>query len=162
MRQFSRFVNSVVKLAAEGGIYALMAMMLVVVGNVVCRFFRVFIQGSTYDLVELMAVVLVSFAVAYTALTGGHIIIRILISRLWPRTQAILEAFTSVLGLGIWAVAAWAGARFAWEMWLKGEEFPVVGVSVALFRYVWVLGLILLCLVLLLDLSKALPRTVRK
>jgi TRAP-type C4-dicarboxylate transport system permease small subunit len=143
------------------GVAALVGMMVLVASNVIIRFFGGIIPG-TYELVEIMAAVLISFALIYAALTKTHIVIKLLVSRLPQRAQAILGSITSLFGIVTWALLAGAGAIYAREQWLLNETTDMLELPIVPFRYVLVFALIILCLVLLADLSSALRAAVRK
>jgi TRAP-type C4-dicarboxylate transport system permease small subunit len=145
---------------AVGSVF-LIGIALLVVANIVYRFFGGVIAG-TYELVALMIVVTVAFALGYAALKQGHIVVRIVLSRFSPRIQAILTVFTSVIGLGFWALIAWKSAEIMSERALAGEYTEMLGVPYLPFRCAWLFGLLFFCLVLLIDLFKALSQAVRK
>lgn len=161
MTHFNRIVYWLAEHSVIAAIIALVAMMAVIVANIIKRFFGTFLWG-TYDLVGVMSAVLVSFALAYAALTGSHITIEFLTSRFSRRVQATLEIFNSAISIGIWALVGWASAHFAREMWLKGEVTETLKFPVFPFRYIWVFALLVLCLVLLRDLFNAFRQAVRK
>ena len=144
---------------ALGAVF-LTGMMVLIVANVIYRLSGHVIAGS-YELSELMIVVTAAFALGYAALKKSHVVVKILVSRFSPRAQAILEALMSLISLGTWAVIAWAGVLILSEKWLK-EETELLSVPFLPFRFVFLFGLSLLCLVYLIDLFKALRQAVKK
>jgi TRAP-type C4-dicarboxylate transport system permease small subunit len=140
----------------------MVAIILGVVAGVVSRLFGHAIFGI-HDFVSAGMAVVASFAVVYAALSGAHVTVNILVSRLPPRVQAIAQSVNSALGIGFWSVACWTGAMFAWKMWTRFDERSLsVGIFIPPFRYVWVFCLVLLCLILLVALFRALSGVVRK
>lgn len=138
----------------------LTGMMVLIVANVIYRLSGHVIAGS-YELSELMIVVAVAFALGYAALKKSHVVVKIVVSRFPQRWQSILEAFMSLISLATWAAIAWAGFLILSNRWLT-EETDLLDVPYLPFRFVFVFGLGLLCLVYLIDLFRALSQAVRK
>ena len=138
----------------------LTGMMVLIVANIISRLSGHVIAGS-YELSELMIVVAVAFALGYAALKKSHVVVKIVVSRFPQRAQSILEAFMSLISLATWALIAWAGFLILSERWLT-EETDLLDVPYLPFRFVFLLGLLLFCLVYLIDLFRALSQAVRK
>ncbi|MFC1901625.1 TRAP transporter small permease [Chloroflexota bacterium] len=128
--------------------------MLVVVTNVISRLFGVPILG-TFDVVELLIIVLATFSLGYCAVKQGHVAVTIVFSRLSQRTQTILTIVTIFLSLSIWILAAWTCFNHAGAQLLMGEATDVMEWPIYPFRYVFAFGVSILCLVLLVDLLMA-------
>lgn len=138
----------------------LTGMMVLIVANIIYRLFGHVIPGS-YEISELMIVVAVAFALGYAAAQKSHVVVKIVVSRFPPRTQAILEVLMSLISLATWAVIAWASTNVLSARWLT-EVTDLLDVPYLPFRIVWVLGLVMFCLVYLTDLFRALSQSVRK
>ncbi|MFC1820139.1 TRAP transporter small permease subunit [Thermodesulfobacteriota bacterium] len=159
-----RFANIIRWLSRAGmalGAVFLVAMMVLVVMNVGVRPFGRVI-GGTIEVVELMAVVIVAFALAYTALSGSHVIVDIVVSRLSQRTQQIFKSFTYFLYLVTLVLITWANAGLTYRRYLVGEETDLHRISYIPFRSIWVLGLIIFCLVISIELFRALREVLKK
>jgi TRAP-type C4-dicarboxylate transport system permease small subunit len=137
----------------------LIAIMLLIVGNIASRSLGGVIAG-TFELVKLMIVVTVGLALGYTALRQGHVAIKIVVSRLSQRVQAVLRIFTSALSIGVCAVIAWASIGITHERALLGEQTQIWSIPYLPFRCVWVFGLLFLCLAFLLDMYRELKQAV--
>lgn len=164
MASFTKFANIVHRISTVAnsiGAGFLVGMMLLIVANVIIRSFGNVIAGS-YETVGLMGAVLASCAIAHTAIKKRHVAIDIVLRRLPQRVQAILGAFVSLLGLGIWAIVAWQGARFAWRMHLIGETTELLEIPIPPFRLFFIFGVVILCLVLLIDLRQYLRKVTSK
>jgi TRAP-type C4-dicarboxylate transport system permease small subunit len=146
---------------AAVGATSLLAVMLLIMANIIYRFFGGVIAG-TYELIGPMVVITAAFALAYTALHHGHIAINIITSRLPGHVQAIVQSFTGTIGFGLWILIAWGSVKLMAEKASAGEATYLLHVPFLPFRLFWELGLILFCLVLLLDLFKALSQVIRK
>jgi TRAP-type C4-dicarboxylate transport system permease small subunit len=143
------------------GMSVLVLMMLLVISNIIIRFFGGVIS-STYELVELMAAVAISFCIVYATAEKAHIVVDILLSRLSKQSQSFLGSITSFLGLGTWGLIAVASAIFARKQWLLGEVTDILDIPITPFRYVWVFALIILCLLVFIQLYNVLRSVVRK
>ncbi len=154
MNSLANIVRRLSQVGMAVGAAFLVGMMVLIVGNIIYRLAGHIIAG-TYELSELMAVVAATFALSYTAVKKGHVIIDILVPRLSQRTQTFLTAFSSLICLCTWAIIAWASFGILSERWLT-EETRMLSVPFLPFRFVWVIGLLLLCLIYLVDLFTAL------
>ncbi|MFC1821048.1 TRAP transporter small permease [Thermodesulfobacteriota bacterium] len=161
MGSFTKIVHRVIIVCTAAGGAFLVGIMALTVANVIYRLFGRAIAGS-YEISELLIVVTVAFAIGYTAVRQSHITVKILVSRLSPLTQAIVGSVSSILCFGIWAVIVWASIRDSLQKTLAGEYSDLLEIPFLPFRAVWVLGLILLCLVFLINLYNALRQGVNK
>jgi TRAP-type C4-dicarboxylate transport system permease small subunit len=146
--------------AAIGALF-LFVVMLIMVANIIFRFFGGVIAG-TYEMVALFIVATISFSLAYTAMSHGHVVMDVLGNRLPPRVRAIIDCFDSSVSLGLWILIAWTSVWLLSEKLGKDEVTDLLNIPFAPFRFLWEIGLILLCLVLLIDLIKAITTATRK
>ena len=160
MEKFARLVHRILTVGmAIGGIF-LVGMMVLIVANIVYRTSGHVINGS-YELSELMIVVTAAFALGFAALHRSHVDVKIIVSYFPERIQTILEVFTSFLSMGTWAIVAWAGSLILWDRWLT-EESEMLLIPFLPFRFVLLIGLILVALVYLLDMIFAVKKAVEK
>jgi TRAP-type C4-dicarboxylate transport system permease small subunit len=127
-------------------------LMLLTVGDVMSRsFFNKPIPG-TFELSEYMLAVIVLLGAAYTQQVKGHVGVDFLTSRYSHRTQAVLQALTTLAGLFVVAVLAWQG-------YLEGIQEKAVSDQLRIpqwpFKLLVAAGGLLLWLELLLDLIAA-------
>jgi TRAP-type C4-dicarboxylate transport system permease small subunit len=153
MDRFEKIVHRLTHFGIALGGAFLVAMMLVIVAVVFSRLLHIGIAGAT-EMVEVFVIVTVAFALPYTALRKGHVVIEILLNRFKPRTQAILQAFCSFLTLSIWGLITWSAAVIMLEKGLSEVSF-LIKVPYLPFRIVWILGLILFCMAFLVDFIKS-------
>lgn len=138
----------------------LVGMMVLIVASVIYRRIGHVIPG-TYELSELMIVVTAAFALGYAALKKSHIVVKIVVERFSQRTRAILEAVMSLISLATWAAVAWTGVLLVSTRWLN-EDSEMLSVPFLPFRLIFLFGLILFCLVYLIDMIRALRQAVSK
>lgn len=116
------------------------------------------IAGSI-DVGEIMVVTLAFLGVAYTQVQRGHVRVEILISRLSRHTQAILETITSFLSAGIFGFIGWeVGVRAVGIMVSREPDVlsPTLQIPEAPFMLLAAIGLVILCLVLLVNFFRSL------
>jgi TRAP-type C4-dicarboxylate transport system permease small subunit len=138
-------------------VVCLLAVMLVFVGNIVFRWFGKPLLG-TYEVIKLCMVPVIAFAIGYTALVHGHVVIEVVITLFKKRVRTIFAVITTVFSIAIWALVAWKSAGFAISKWAMGETTEQLDLPVPLFRIIWAVGLFVLVLVLCVELGRVLKR----
>ncbi len=117
---------------------------------------------GTYELVGFLGTVAVSFAMAHTSVTKGHVAVSMLVRLLPEKVQAIIGTVTDSLGLFFFAMIAWQSVVYANDLQMRGE----VSLTLQLPFYPFVYGVgfaaASVCLVLLVDLSKNLIKMVSR
>jgi TRAP-type C4-dicarboxylate transport system permease small subunit len=156
---FDKVVASVTRFFDRIAQAGVVAMMLLVVGNILLRVVWRPIFGA-YDYVQFIGATLVSFAIAYCAVQKGHIYVELVVARFPEQVQGIIGSITGILSLGIFGIISWQCVVFAGDAWRVGETS--MGTQVPLFPYIYgvALGIALLCLVILVDLGKSLVKAV--
>lgn len=161
MNSVASIIQRIGKIGAAVGAGTLLAVMLLIVSNIIYRFFGGVIAG-TYELIGPLVVITAVFALVYTALTQSHIVIKILTSRFPGRIQAIVQSIIGLIGLGLWALIAWGSIGLMIKKAADGEATYLLHVPILPFRIMWEIGLILFCAVLLIDLIKSLSGAISK
>ncbi len=149
------FFSRIVKVLAGIGVVCLLAVMLVFVGNVIFRAFGRPILG-TYEVVKFFMVPVIAFAIGYTALMRGHVVVEVVIARFQKRARTIFAAVTTLFSLAIWALITWKSTEFAIKKWGRGEITEQLAIPIPFFRMIWAFGLLLLVLVLCVEMARAL------
>ena len=151
MERIVRFIHRIGESLSFIGTIAMLAVVGIIMTNIVLRFFGKALLG-TYEAVGLLMVVMISFGIAYCAIKKSHVAVNIVLLQVPKRVQTILSIITTTLSIGIWLLIVWCSAGFARKQWLKGEATDIMEWPIYPMRFVFVLGAIILCLVLLLDL----------
>jgi TRAP-type C4-dicarboxylate transport system permease small subunit len=142
---------------------ALSIMIIFVVSNVLSRFFFKKPLPGTIEVIELVAVVIVFFSVAYTESKRGHIYVELLVSRLSKRVQAVLASMMYFLAAVFFAVMGWRGGVLAWSYLVpRVRETYVLSIPIAPFLFVIALGSFVLALETLIHVFDPLPDGGRK
>ena len=161
MVNFERIVNLISKYCDRIAQVAVMAMMLLVVGNILGRFVGKSIFGA-YDIVGFINAILVAFAIAYCAVQKGHIQVEMVMSHFPERVQKVVGIITGILSLGIFAVITWQILILANDKWRGGEVSMTALIPFHYYIYGVAFGCVLLCLVILLELIKLFIRVEKR
>lgn len=135
--------------------------MALVITNIVLRFAWRPLLG-TYEFVSFLSAVMISFALAHCAVQGGHIAVTLVVDRLPPRAQAIVDIVVNTVSIIFFGLTVWQITLYATDMVVSGEVSPTTKTPFYPFVYGVALGFLALCLVLLVDLSKSISRAVGK
>ena len=160
MNVLSDLLQRITKVGAMiGGVFLIAGMLLLII-NILGRFVHFVIPGS-YEIFELVMVVPVAFALVYTAMKKGHVVVHLVVSRFPPRLGVATEILACLVSLSIWALIAWAGAQLVFETGLK-EVSETLDIPYLPFRIVWIFCLFLFCLTYLVDLFRVSRRFLDK
>lgn len=140
---------------------ALVAMMALVFGNVLCRAVWQPIMG-TYEVTAFLAAMTISFALANCAVNKGHIALTLFVDRLPPRLRAFFDIIVSILGALLYLILAWEVTKYAIHMRRIGEVSLTMEIPFYPFILGVAFGLLMLALVSLVDLFKSLMRLFTK
>ncbi len=161
MDLFERIVNNTSRWCnwVAGG--AAVAMVIVVCGNVILRFFSRPILG-TFEYVCFLAAVIISFALAHCFIQKGHVAVELIVRRFSERTQAIIDTATGILSLVTFGIITWQCGAFATRMMGLGLETETMEIPLYPFIYGVTFGFLVFLIALLLDLFKSLAKAVKK
>jgi TRAP-type C4-dicarboxylate transport system permease small subunit len=160
MAFFERAIHSLAKVCDRIAQAAVLAMLLLVVGNILLRIVWKPILG-TYDITGFIGAILIAFAVAYCALQRGHIQVELLVERFPERVQGIIDSITGILSLGIFSLITWQCSELANHVRRVGEVSMSAHISYYPYVYGVAFGCGLLCVVILVDLIKSLVKVMK-
>lgn len=140
---------------------AMVAMMAFVCIDVVLRYLGRPILGSN-DIVSLLLVVLIAFAMGHTHALKRQTRITILITRFYSRTQAILETVTNCASFCLFCLLVWQICDLARRIWLSGEVSMTLGIPLHPFLFCVAIGCLLNALVIVLDVVQSIKKVVRR
>lgn len=161
MARFERiiiFVSHALKWIACG---LVAAMMFLTCADVFGRYLGYPVRG-TYDITEILAVMIVSFSIAYTQIIRGHISVDFLVLKLPQRLRAVIGVFTNLLSLGFFMLLVWQSYEFGGFYLSAGKLSMTEHIPLFPVVYAMAFGCILVCLVLFLDFVKSLAQVVGK
>lgn len=142
---------------------ALVVMMMVVVYHVIGRnFFSAPLFGAI-EIIGLCGVALIGFALGYTELERGHIVIEVLLVRLPAAIRLPFTIFSLLMSLIAVAMIIWGGAIYAWEAVVRpGSLTMVLHLPSAPFKFIWVAGCIVFWFYLAYHFIEALLKVRKK
>lgn len=123
MEKMIRLINS---LSLKAALFSSVAMICIVSLILLEVFFRSFLNSSTMISDEYSAylyVFLVFLGLAYTLATDGHIRVKVILSRLNPRAQSLLDLVATGMGLAL------TGFAFVFSIALVVEAYRLGMVS---------------------------------
>ena len=164
--RLSHFVESKISLLSRilgiAAICVLVVMMFFTVLNVVLRaFFNSPIPGDV-ELIEVGMVCVGFLSLAWCAIRGMHISVDLVVTFLPRRTQAIIDAFGYILGLGINILLAWRSFQEGVANRQMHNLSATLGFPIFPFYWVTALGYGVLCLALVVLLFRSCAEAVKK
>ena len=149
MKYLDKIISRICTAGAVVGAIFLVAAGLLTVVSVTSRGFGNAISGS-YEITELLMVVVIGFALAYTGLEDGHVSAGLLTSKLSQSKKKLMKCIKWLICLGTWSWVAWAGFDIMLDYGF-GEHSHLLGIPYLPFRMLWVIGLFLLWFVFLCN-----------
>ena len=119
METLFRILQKVSKILSYIGGAALTFMMCLTVADVLMRATGRPILG-TYELVSLTLAIVIGFTIPKVSLDRGHVYMEIVLEKLSKRDKAIMNTFTRMLGLVLFAI-------IGYNLLLIGNEFHASG-----------------------------------
>src|SRR5512147_2562841 len=119
METIFRILQKLGKILSYIGGVALTFMMFLTVADVLLRAGGHPILG-TYELVSLSLAIVIGFSIPKVSLYRGHVYMEILLDKLSKRDKAIMNTFTRLLGIVLFAI-------IAYNLMLIGKEFHASG-----------------------------------
>jgi TRAP-type C4-dicarboxylate transport system permease small subunit len=155
-------IATISKILAIVASVVLAAMMLLTVTDVTLRWLLNYpIIGAT-EITESMMTCIVFFALAWCAAEKSHLKVDLVVDRFSPRMQSIIDSLTTLAGLCLIAL-------IAYQSFLEGravQEMNLISSLIKLpaypFYYMIAAGCVMLCLVMIGQLSHHLGTAVRK
>lgn len=117
---------------------------------------------GTYELVGFIGAVAVSFAMAHTSVEKGHVSVSLVVRLLPSKPQALIETLTTLCGLLLFAILSWQSFTWGYELQARGDVSLTL--EVPFFPFVYGVGFAaaMVCLALLVDLSKNIAKVINK
>ncbi len=160
MGAFEKAIDYLVRILRIIGGFCLAGMMTVTCVDVVLRAFGRPIFGSV-DIVQFLALIVLATAMPYTQEQRGHVGVNLLVQKLQPRTQAIVDFVTHLVALIMFAVVAREMWLYAGTLKKVGEVSMTIEIDKHPFIYFVSACFGVLCLVLVIDLIRFGRKAVR-
>ena len=155
MTSVGRWLDWLCKLFNTGAKCTLFLMIFVPSLDVLLRV--VFSKGilGAEELVSLMQVIIVFFALAYTAAQKGHIGVDLLYDRLPKRVQPVINSAISFICAVLCLLIAWQTFKHGKEIWSSSLTTVVLKIPIFPFEFLTAFGFLLTGLVFLIDFLKS-------
>ncbi len=160
MEALVKGLDWIVKLLRLIGAIALTGMMMLTSVDVLMRGFGHPIFGAV-DMVGLLAVVVLACAMPYTHEAGGHVGVDLLVQKLSPRGQSIVDCITSLISFFLFALVTWQMWHYAGELSTKGEVTMTVQIAKHPFIYLVSICFGVLCLTIVTDIVRLIGKVVK-
>jgi TRAP-type C4-dicarboxylate transport system permease small subunit len=157
MNLYDKIMQGIIGFGMVIGSFALAAVMLIIMSNVIYRAFGGIIAG-TYDLVEITVIIVAAFSIAGTELHNRHTTVDMITRLFKEKVQLWLENGCNLVSFVYWSVIALSSAKIALEKAEIGEVTEFIHISIIPFRILWVYGLVLICLVIIYNIYRNLLR----
>lgn len=108
------------------------------------------VPGST-EIISLVQVAAIVFAVAATQRHKGHISVEMFVVKMTPRLRSLVQALTSLLGLILFSLLIFEGVRLGNRYLEAGEVTATVQIPYYPFAYAFSLALVPVAIMLLVD-----------
>jgi TRAP-type C4-dicarboxylate transport system permease small subunit len=132
------------------GAAVLVFMMLLTVADVIGRLFKSPIPG-TFEIVGFTGAAVIAFALPYTSVEKGHIVVDILVERLPWLARVVINAVNALVSMALFGVISWQCVEFAQGMKKSNEVSLTLQMPVYPFVYGIAAGCALLSLVLFIE-----------
>jgi TRAP-type C4-dicarboxylate transport system permease small subunit len=147
-----RVLSPVTKFFSKIGSGILVVMVIITVADVIGRrFLNLPVKGS-YELGEMLLVIVVFFNLPYTEIQDGNVSIDILFIRFGQRTQRIIQSLMYILFLVISILFAWQLFVLAFDEWSEGFITTVLKIPTYPVIFLAAIGCVLLSFVVLVRL----------
>ena len=147
MKYAQQAVKGVTVLGRNIGAAFLLGVVTIMCANVAYRAIGGIIPG-TFDLVELLIIPAIGFALVTVEFQKRHTVVDMVTTHLPARFRAWLEIVVSIISLFYWAALCWAGWKMLLRKMATGEATQLLQAPVTPFRMVWVFTLAWICVVI--------------
>lgn len=144
--------RTVRQVALWGGGGMLLGLMGLTVVDVVLRFFFKAPLYGARDVAKLMLLVMVALSVAYSARTGGQVIIEFFSRRMGPRLATCTEAGARMAAVAMLLILSWQLWRCGRTATLFGEASLALQIPFGPFYFLLAIGVLLYAALLVVEL----------
>jgi len=159
--KFRKSINTLSRWCERVGLVAMAAMALTTLIDVIgSKLFQLPLPGST-EIISVIQVITIAGGLAFSKIDGRHIRVEFLIDWLPGRGKAALDIFSSILGLGLFAVAGWMTYEHGLSLLGSGTKTFLLGIPLSLFSFWIAFSCIPMCFVIIIELLTSIERILR-
>lgn len=130
---------------------ALVSIVLLTVTDVILRRFRMPIDWA-FEVVVMLAAIVISFALPQSTLDKGHVLTDFLIEKLTPRWQKSFFVITRAMAIFVFVILGWRVVCLGQKFCKAGQVSPILEFPDYSVAYAVAVALFIECLVLLWSL----------
>jgi TRAP-type C4-dicarboxylate transport system permease small subunit len=153
MKYLELVVKHVSVIGRNIGAVFLLAVVTIMCANVAYRAIGGIIPG-TFDLVELLIVPAIGFALVTVEYQRRHTVVDMIVTLLPARARSWLDLIVSIISIFYWAALCWASYKMLLRKMATGEATQLLQLSVIPYRMVWVFTLAWICIVIIHSVFK--------
>lgn len=159
--RFRRSISSVSIWLEWVGLVALVCMVLVALVDVIgSKGFHWPLPGST-EISAFLQVVAIAGGLAFSQIAGRHIRVDLFIDRLPRRGRATLDLFSSILGLGLFAVVGWVTYDYGLRLLSSGTETLLLRIAYYPFALWIAFCCIPMCCVIVIEMLSSISKMLK-
>jgi TRAP-type C4-dicarboxylate transport system permease small subunit len=159
---FNNFVSIVASIARWlnwiAGVSLMLMVVLVVADICGIKLFKTPVPGGI-EIVSLLSVVAISFAIAQTQIAHGHIEVEMLVTRLPKMAQKVISSFVHCFGILLFVILGLKSFSYGQALQSSGEVSMTL--QIPFYPFVWGMGFccLVVALVLVTQMIKMLRET---
>jgi TRAP-type C4-dicarboxylate transport system permease small subunit len=160
--RFADLTKSVSKWLEIIGAVAFVAMFVTTCVDVIgAKLFAWPLTGST-EIVSMLQVVAIAGCLAFSKIDNRHIIVDFIVNNLSRRARGVFNTVAGFLGLGLFTLIAWQSLKYG--LTLFNNQQVTTSARIPVFPFpIWIFVCsIILCLVLIVELTSSIREAVRK
>ena len=162
MNYLTKLYRIIIGILAGIAAIVLTAMMFLIMTDVVLRYvFNSPITGS-YEIIQYMMAILISFAVVFCAYKRSHVSVDIIFDLLPPKPQSIVACMGSLIVLILFIFIAWENVLYIKEIYGQKLTSTILYIPTYPFVAAVAAGFVALCLVMFIEFLNALRGVVKK
>jgi len=158
MKRTKSLINGICVAGRNVGAAFLLGVVAIMVANVAYRAIGGIIPG-TFDLVELLIIPAIGFALITVEYQRRHTVVDMITTLLPVQVRAWIDIIVSIISLFYWAALCWAGWKMLLRKMATGEATQLLQISVTPFRIVWIFTLAWICVVIVWNISTIIKNT---
>lgn len=144
------------------GMSLVLAMMFLTVVNAVGRYALNKTVTGIIELSTFLLVMIIFLSIAYVQVKNGHVMVGLIVDRLSPRTQAIIDSVTYTIGLAVSILVVWQTLLKGFDIRQTGEVSLTLSIPFFPFYFVAAFGWAIFSLATLMNLAHFIYRAVKK
>ncbi len=157
-----RAITPIIPVIGNIGAFVIAIAMFLTVADVFGRRFLNHPVSGSYEISEMLLVIVIFSTIAYCQLLRGHVTIDLLVARLNQKAQDIINSIVYIVFLATFGILSWQLYVYAVEVFKQNWVTGTILLPVYPFAFIASIGCALLCLVVFMHLTMFLAKAVEK